>query len=664
MLYFPTKVYPHLKTIDINKTKNSSGEYTNPPIFSFQFNGDSLAMWTERCYTLDNELVYTAFAPKTGIYFNKTNGEKVTVREVIASEHCSNGNMYKYEYILWQNEFTDPTKARYDMVLQSHVVKDVSTSNKTITIDSKITDMLSSYWYNNSTGIAYLRTTDTTLEEISNSKLVGGAYLVINGSEYFVNVYNSSTGVCYVDTTPSGVSVGDTYYILTSYLRTPSYYYKARNVPTISLDITPIYQGLKLYTNYSQTENSTIKSIQYSIYNLNGTTTYVDGTVQDYTGGDDLPITQVYVGTFIIDNIEGYSIIFETTAGVTPEGEHVKTGYTNVVFSYDTTTGIITLRNNPPVTLATGTKFTVYKTTQELIEQCEPKYSQDTEMIFPVDVLNNTYNIALKLITQDDVTVSYNRIFEYSSTSGELINGCTLTTNANTQSALLAWTINRSMSCYYRIYRRDITDSGVQNLSVYLGITSQKYFRDYTIRNNCKYQYTIVPCTSNGTLYNKYTKTMDSALSFRGWSISSLTETFPSADYGRRFFTIGDTWILNFDVTSSEYTNNRNINVYQGYSQYPQVDRNDLNYKSSTISASLETFNCTTRELTDSIQKALAWDKFINGTYYLLKTWQGDTFIIAVQESSRTPMSIGNKQYNNISISWVECADIEKCIIS
>lgn len=230
---------------------------------SFTFQGDYLSYVLYRCIDCaTNEIVYDSVGigrtSRTPIAYN---GDEVTVGNL--ASHITSGHNYVIQFLLVQKT-QDGEDNLYDMPCISGTI----TAN---------TGTQNSFVLENNLPIYEWSSTHQPIRDGDNVVAVG-MVMKIGDETRFITDYNPTDGVVSVYSSfTSEVKAGTRYKIYSNYLITPQYYFKCRDLPTISasIEIGGNYgNSIHCSATYVQQDNSMIKYYIARLYaSYHGTTT-------------------------------------------------------------------------------------------------------------------------------------------------------------------------------------------------------------------------------------------------------------------------------------------------------------------------------------------------------------------------------------------------------
>jgi hypothetical protein len=255
MIEAPENVYPHNCAIYIDKTMEE-GEYTNPEIASFTFNGDNLSFARTEYYLADTNAVnHYSVIPKELVPWSGRyrRGDTFFYKMTTAAEFCENGLDYMYRYILFESN-EDGTPKCSMKALAGHIT---SASGTRVFVEKNISDIDAPY--------------------IENDYLIGCCKIKIYGADsngkynqlnfIKINSYDPATGEIILDSSLSGAfKEGDRYEIYRNYYKTPMYFFKARKRASLTLSVQKDenYGTIKCSSDYSVSDNDNVSLMYYN----------------------------------------------------------------------------------------------------------------------------------------------------------------------------------------------------------------------------------------------------------------------------------------------------------------------------------------------------------------------------------------------------------------
>lgn len=672
MINFPTNVHPHNNAIVIEKKQQTNGYYVHMNDFYFTYTGGfSLGRAEINLFDMNTETqllsrsqVYTQLG---GSYTKAYSGDQIEFTNTNnISAVCNNGHNYAYNLVLFQYDFND--NPVYDMFL----------------FRGKITTILES-------------TTQIQLEtEIEN--LYAGYAVMYIGNEYrLITNYDYSTGVATIESAFSNaLTVDTTFKVYCNYVKSQNYFFKARNLPVVSANLSREYGQVKANINYSQPENIPLKYWQYSLWQTDNLSKWINGrTPADYTGYEDIIDTRhYYIGTGF-ENIVNKVIWFDVRMTIAADDdttyvttETVEKTMNNTIVAYNSSTGIATMATTSSLMPVSryipkpSTRFTIRDNKIPFISKSIPHYTNNTNYRFNIDASGHSYRLKYDVVTQDNVFVSGTTDVTYNEATETLINQITKTYLQNdSNSIVIEWDSNGDwkyqVPCL--IFRKDEDDSVFKIIGT--AIHSDACFIDYSVANSKKYQYMIMPC--NYSNKNSYYKTVSSepiSVDFNGWTITAIspitdskyTETYNFKQYKEvlssdvKLYGVGDTWKLEGDIANPTISQNLNKVMQIGLSRYPTVIKNNNNYLSGKFSGCLGYFDCSIDDWYDSIYLVEKWRKFMaDNTQFMIRNNKGDVMCVEISATSApdTTYDESTKQLiTTVQFDYVEFDNVDNLI--
>lgn len=669
MINYPTNVHPHNNAIVIEKKQQINGYYVHMTDFYFTYTGGfSLGRVEINLFDMNTEAlllfrsqVYTQIGNN---YPKLYSGDKIEFSNTNnISSVCVNGHNYAYNLTLFQYDFND--NPIYDMFLFKGRIAKVLESSTQIQLESEINNLYEGY------AVIYI------------------------GSEYrLITNYNYSTGVATIASAfPNSITEGTKFNVYCNYIKSQNYFFKARTLPTISANLSREYGQVKANINYSQAENVSLKYWQYSLWQTDNLSKWINGrTPSDYSEYEDVIDTRhYYIGTGY-ENIVNKTIWFDAsmtiasdddTTYVTPETS--KRTMNNTIIAYNTATGIITMATISSLMPVSryipkpNTRFTIRDNKIPFISKSAPHYTNNTNYRFNIDASGHSYRLKYDVVTQDDVMVSGTTDISYNTASDSLINQITKVYEQHDNNSLVVeWDSNGDwkyqVPCL--VFRKDEDDSVFKIVG--MAMHSDACYIDYSIANTKKYQYMIMPC--NYVNKESYYKTVVSdfvGVDFSGWTITAIfpitdskfTDTYNFTQYkevlssNAKLYGVGETWELIGDIENPTISQNLNKVMQIGLSKYPTVIKNNNNYLSGKFSGCLGYIDCSTDDWHDDIYLVEKWRKFMSGnTQFMIRNDKGDVLCVEISNSSnpdttydeRTKQLITTVQFDYVEFDSVD----------
>lgn len=332
--------------------------------------------------------------------------------------------------------------------------------------------------------------------------------------------------------------------------------------------------------------------------------------------------------------------------------------------------------------------------TKKLVQTTEKIYSQKIEYLFTEDYNmagmggnNNThqYQFVITVVMQDGLEYEFTSpVFTQPDRSGEAITHITVHNNqTETDNGLrVSWgTESHVISCAFRVYRQQFkegytpegytSDWGAKEL-VYDTSYDQGGFNDYTIPNQGKFRYMVVPYQwstigyiENATQVYESMLSDEFTLNMDGYTITAITDTGYEAD-GKPLFRLGGTYKFYIDVDSGTITQNTDKTLHVGYGKYSSLTSTKTQYLSGTLSGLLGFVKCPQNEYTETPARIQAWREFITqDCQYILRTPKGDVWVVNVTDNPTTEyLADTPNNPTKFSFSWAECCDINEILVT
>ena len=612
------------------------------PTWSFTFNGDHLSWGQIEYYDVDtDELVEYAYFPSDGNWkgYERYNGDTVRIADVELEEFGVSGRNYKWLLRQYQNDL-DSGQPLCNIRFASGIIQSLPNGDTGVTvgIDKGITKLRNPYYY------TYPDHTQL---------LIGCAYIEVGHERRMITNYNKSTGII---TLASGFSsgtltVGGLYRLYTNYIESGYYDFKVRDIPTITLD-TSITNENALYLSgtYSHPNHVNMESYSFKIYSSGASESYTNGqfpsTFSDSVDNQHLPI-----GSGLSTDIIGKRIIVATSTDV--DTWPVTNGYSGIVYSYDSVTGIATLLRPIEGTIEPDLYYSILMENETLLDESGVIHNYYLDFTTFAYFWDKQLSIELETVSKEKQITRKTIKVNYQSSNTPLGNPPTVSQLYDLQAVTIDFTTSPG---YINVYRRDSADSPW----IHIGKTSNGKFTDWGVGNNKTYTYRF---TKEGRA------PLDSpsvSTQFDGWTISSLTpkERF-SYQKNRTAYTIGETWHFVAGSQTHDITHNLGIVQHVGTSEFPSTSRANTKYESGTFSMQLLTVDCPSNVIRDDIERVERWKKFINGDHpFLLKSDKGDVWIINIVN---TPTRQYDESVLNIwttvSYEWIQVDDTDRAYL-
>lgn len=448
------------------------------------------------------------------------------------------------------------------------------------------------------------------------------------------------------------------YYIYSSYIITPQYYFECSATPTVTLTNTiGSYPSLICTGTYSQAQNKYIKCYNLKLYWSNNSSFYDNGSYDKCVLIEDTG--NIYSNEILYTFLD----CFRHDYSATPSG-------------YD------------PVLHPVGTTD-YYKVTCEL-------FTQDNMRIV-------TESSVLQRDMVDRSSTYGNRFFDFEARYDRVHSCAILKLRGYGSNATYDDGLGRAKHILIReslgyengqevIYDSIYLNGNPYHVNLVYGIA---YIRDETVPTHGKYRYRLINLTSETAQPFMPTKADGSALmtdfpsceleiNEYAYYITELNEIY-SPEYVRNpnyhktthtKYECGQTWKFIGDIQDTTVVNNLNRVNHIGYSKYTSTTSTETNYMSGTLTAMLGNIICADkgfddnpsqaitgnegREFRDDIELVKEWRAFITQPKpFILKSQKGDVWIVNIVDNPNTEYDESHYSLmTTISFSWAECDDI------
>lgn len=185
---------------------------------------------------------------------------------------------------------------------------------------------------------------------------------------------------------------------------------------------------------------------------------------------------------------------------------------------------------------------------------------------------------------------------------------------------------------------------------------------DYSVTNNRTYKYYIFK--EDESAISEAVVSNDVSTCWWDWS---LIDIIPSTSEKGLYYTTGDIWKFNLNISSAARTQTLNNTTYNNLTRFPKVSSGKLNYSTGSLTCLLGDVQRTTNSLAEYIEPSTMldeWNKFCaDGNMKLLKDRKGNAMLVMVTGTSSQTDDVTREQTNTITFSWVEVEDIDNITI-
>lgn len=185
---------------------------------------------------------------------------------------------------------------------------------------------------------------------------------------------------------------------------------------------------------------------------------------------------------------------------------------------------------------------------------------------------------------------------------------------------------------------------------------------DYGVTNNKTYKYYIFK--EDEAAISEAVVSNDVSTCWWDWS---LIDIIPSTSEKGLYYTAGDIWKFNLNVSSAAKTQTLNNTTYNNLTRFPKVSSGKLNYSTGSLTCLLGNIQRTTNSLVEYIEPSTMldeWNDFCaNGNMKLLKDRKGNAMLVAITGTSSQTDDVTREQTNTITFSWIEVESINNITI-
>lgn len=621
MLQYPTNVYPE----DIAVDGGGNNRY-----ISFTFNGDILSTAAYRIYDYATGDVATM-----GHLINDSrlplcyNGDTVnfnysTINGLI------NGRDYVMQLMLTQSS-TDGNSNICDMfALRGTVVQQLQ--GNVIAIETDIPsiydwDIITHEEFRSPTSYSY----NTGSSSVNIAKCAVMMMKIGDESKLITRYYPNKDGVgqVYLESGFSfTVTAGMRYEIWCNYIISPQYFFKCRTAPTVTSNISKTPKGIRYSATYSQSQNDLIKYYKLTLYGCesNVGADYPEVKLAETNEIYSQQINHLFFGDY---NTGNYGTIIKPNYCrvacdiVTNDNQFVEAGQGWVQFdAYSNASGV----DLNPATVTVS------------------KYDSYIQIDINNDAVNWTkYGVKVVRIDMNDV---------YSEQS--YIN--------------------------YRLPDKYDGENYGRYKEEFIGLVPvSTAFRDYTISNQGKYRYKLIPYSKNESDETQVVCapyiTDEISTSIYNYTIIALHNTGKKLS-GKPFYLIKDynrdkednmgIWNFNADISGTIVTQNFDKVLHIGYGQYSDTTSTNVDYLSGSVTGMLGYLDCGTKEYVDTIELVKKWRAFISQPcLFLLKSQKGDVWVVNITDNSTTEYDETIRSLpTTFTFSWAECCSVDDIFVN
>lgn len=274
------------------------------------------------------------------------------------------------------------------------------------------------------------------------------------------------------------------------------------------------------------------------------------------------------------------------------------------------------------------------------------------------------------LTVHNNVKLDFFHLEESSSTNANIFNTTKYVPVLNNYSRFLvtfddATTTSRgvadvALGYNFSIYR-EVKDTNQLVYVARLG-EGELLMTDYGVTNNKTYKYYIFK--EDESAISEAVISNDVSTCWWDWS---LIDVIPSTSEKGLYYTTGDIWKFNLNISSAAKTQTLNNTTYNNLTRFPKVSSGKLNYSTGSLTCLLGNVQKTTSSLVEYVEPNTMldeWNKFCaDGNIKLLKDRKGNAMLVMVTGTSSQTDDVTREQTNTITFSWVEVEDIDNITI-
>ena len=601
------------------------------------FQGDILTYQHVKIFNYDTgEVVWNSLYGKPDMSPIAYNGQ--TFNTLFRSDRpCENGKRYVWQVSMTQKTI-DGSSFIYDMpVLGGRLSRD--SSGTTLYIADKLTSIYP--W--GKLGNIYSRTMAVG-DVPTNSMMikVKGEEREIISYETGVEIDGETYGVITVDSAFTGTfTTADNYFIYSSFLISPQYFFQCDSTPSISL--SHICYGNRILCNglYSQAENVQMKYHRLKLYWAN------NPYFLDKADASATESNSEYKRSLVSDsgNIYAQNIQYEFwhpyrhDVAINPLYGENSTDYYKVVCEVVTQNGMsYQTEESFELSPVTPEEVTTSTTGQDSLKLYDFSVSWDSDcgaVLYKVrgygsntTIVHGDYMI-FRTDVESDETVAMPFYF--------------LTREGDYSNTLIGRDITAPCRGKYR-YSAALFTQGGQFIRMEL-MQGSPYSREGYVPNAdieiSEYAYYIVDLDyiPDTDLVYHPTARDDEKLVFNPQSI----------------------WKFVGEIQDTTVTNNLDMVTHVGYNRYIASTSTEVNYMSGTLSAMLGYVDCATKKYFDTIALVRAWRTFITQQKaFLLKSQKGDVWVVNITDNPSTQYSEMLRELpTTFTFSWAEVYSID-----
>lgn len=274
------------------------------------------------------------------------------------------------------------------------------------------------------------------------------------------------------------------------------------------------------------------------------------------------------------------------------------------------------------------------------------------------------------LTVHNNVKLDFFHLEESSSTNANIFNAAKYVPVLNNYSRFLVTfddgtttsggVADVALGYNFSIYR-EVKDT---NQLVYIARLSEGSLSmtDYSVTNNRTYKYYIFK--EDESAISEAVVSNDVLTCWWDWS---LIDVVPSTSEKGLYYTTGNIWKFNLNISSAARAQTLNNTTYNNLTRFPKVSSGKLNYSTGSLTCLLGDIQRTTNSLAEYIEPSTMldeWNEFCaDGNMKLLKDRKGNAMLVMITGTSSQTDDVTREQTNTITFSWVEVEDIDNITI-
>lgn len=177
-------------------------------------------------------------------------------------------------------------------------------------------------------------------------------------------------------------------------------------------------------------------------------------------------------------------------------------------------------------------------------------------------------------------------------------------------------------------------------------------FEDYLVATNNEYIYRIYPETDTEIGSIITSNTVETC--WKNWVVLGLN---PTNDENVYELDNNNVWLFNYNLESSENTQNLSKTVYNNFTKFPKISQGKKNYLTGNVKCLIGKF--INSKYYDSRKIVEVWTDFVNNNgKKILKDRKGNLYEINILESSFDYADETYEQIVSLSFNWIQTGDL------